>query len=381
MIPRLLQPTLAQQLQNTGRIVLLFGARQVGKTTLVRAVLAQTGYKTLYVTGDDLRGVGALSSRDLSQLRGMVAGYDALFVDEAQRIAEIGINLKLLIDHLPTLRIIATGSSSLDLASQTREALTGRAWVHTLFPIAFAELAPDHTPYEMAQQLEARLRFGSYPALFNIENTAAQRDYVQTLTTSYLYKDILEIANIKHASKIHDLLQLLAYQIGQEVSITELASQLQISRDAVNHYLDLLEQSFVIFRLRGFNRNLRKEVSKLPKFYFWDIGIRNALINNFDALANRIDTGALWENFLISERRKLLSYRSVSVNFHFWRTHTGAEIDLIEHRSGEPHGYEFKWGAGKMRAATTFLHSYPRATVALINRDNYQDFLTSTPEE
>jgi uncharacterized protein len=359
----------------------LFGARQVGKTTLVRAVLDGSGYRVLYLTGDDLRSTTVLSSRDLDQLRGLVSGYDVLFVDEAQRIPEIGLNLKLLADHVPQLRIVATGSSALDLASKTREALTGRAWVHTLFPIAHAELATENTPFELNQQLESRLRFGSYPALFAIENTTAQREYVQMLADSYLYKDVLDIARIKHPAKLHDLLRLLAYQVGSEVSLTELAAQLQISRDAVNAYLDLLEQSFVIFRLRGFNRNLRKEVTKFPKFYFWDVGIRNALVNNFDPLQRRADVGALWENFLISERRKLLSYRKITVNFHFWRTHTGAELDLIEHRGGEPHGYELKWRKGAMRAATTFLDAYPHATTALINQTNYADFLTRAPEE
>ena len=196
MIPRLIGADMAQQIQAGGRIVLLFGARQVGKTTLTRAVLEQFKYKILYVTGDDRRTIGTLSSRDLSQLRGMVTGYDVLFVDEAQRIPEIGINLKLLIDHVKDLRIIATGSSSLDLASQTREALTGRTWVHTLYPIAIAELATQQTPYELNQQLENRLLYGGYPALFGIENSTAQRDYLQTLVDSYLYKDILEMANI-----------------------------------------------------------------------------------------------------------------------------------------------------------------------------------------
>ncbi|HQV30024.1 MAG TPA: ATP-binding protein [Thermoflexales bacterium] len=381
MIPRLISVDIAQQLSTGGRIVLLFGARQVGKTTLVRAVLKGSGYKVLYLNGDDLRSTTVLSSRDLDQLRGLVSGYDVLFVDEAQRIPEIGLNLKLLADHVPQLRIIATGSSSLDLASKTREALTGRAWIHTLFPIAHAEMATENTPFELNQQLESRLRFGSYPALFAIENTTAQREYVQMLADSYLYKDVLEIARIKHPAKLRDLLQLLAYQVGNEVSMTELAAQLQISRDAVNAYLDLLEQSFVIFRLRGFNRNLRKEVTKLPKFYFWDVGVRNALVNNFDPLQRRADVGALWENYVIAERRKLLSYRKTAVNFHFWRTHTGAELDLIEHRGGEPHGYEFKWGKGTMRPATTFLDSYPHATTALINQTNYSAFLTSAPDE
>ena len=380
MIPRLISVDIAQQLSTGGRIVLLFGARQVGKTTLVRAVLKGSGYKVLYLNGDDLRSTTVLSSRDLDQLRGLVSGYDVLFVDEAQRIPEIGLNLKLLADHVPQLRIIATGSSSLDLASKTREALTGRAWIHTLFPIAHAEMATENTPFELNQQLESRLRFGSYPALFAIENTTAQREYVQMLADSYLYKDVLEIARIKHPAKLRDLLQLLAYQVGNEVSMTELAAQLQISRDAVNAYLDLLEQSFVIFRLRGFNRNLRKEVTKLPKFYFWDVGVRNALVNNFDPLQRRADVGALWENYVIAERRKLLSYRKTAVNFHFWRTHTGAELDLIEHRGGEPHGYEFKWGKGTMRPATTFLDSYPHATTALIHQTNYRAFWPTAPD-
>ncbi len=360
-------------------MILIFGARQVGKTTLVQTVLEQHPARVLYVTGDDRRTMGVLSSRDLSRLRGMVSGYDVLFVDEAQRIPEIGINLKLLADHVPNLRIIATGSSSLDLASKTREALTGRAWVHSLYPIAIAELAKQNTPFELSNQLDQRLIYGSYPALFGIENAVARRDYLDTLVHSYLYKDILEIANIKHPAKLHDLLQLLAYQVGQEASINELATQLQISRDAVNTYIDLLEQSFIIFRLRGFNRNLRKEVSKQAKIYFWDTGVRNAFVNNFDPLANRKDVGALWENFLIAERRKLLSYHKTAVSFHFWRTYTGAELDLIEHRSGEPHGFEFKWGQGALRQSQSLIEAYPHSTVTLINQSNYLTFLTQAP--
>jgi uncharacterized protein len=380
MISRLIYADLVEQLDRGDKIILIFGARQVGKTTLVQQLLADRGHRTLYVTGDERRTIDALSSRDLAALNRMVAGYDVLFVDEAQRIPEIGINLKLLSDNIPALRIVVTGSSALDLASQTREALTGRAWVHTLFPIATAELAMTDMPYQLDRTLDERLIYGMYPGLLSIVAARAKRDYLQSLCDSYLYKDILDIARIKHPAKLQDLLQLLAYQIGQEVSLTELATQLQISREAVESYIDLLERSFVIFRLRGYSRNLRKEVSKLPKIYFWDLGIRNTLVSNFEPLARRIDTGQLWENYLVSERRKLLSYSKSSASLYFWRTHTGAEFDLIELRGGEPHAYEFKWGKGALRQAKSFQDAYPRATMTLINRDNYLTFLTQPPE-
>jgi len=384
MIPRAIESIIASQLGQGSKIVLMLGARQVGKKTLAQRVLSQAPFvaqKVLRITGDDLRPSEALSSRDLRQLEGLVSGYDILFIDEAQRIPEIGINLKLLVDHFPRLKILVTGSSALDLASKTREPLTGRAWVHTLFPIALVELATQNNPFELDRQLEERLIYGSYPQVLEIANVRERRDYLQTLVDAYLYKDVLDIATIKYSSKVRDLLQLLAYQVGQQVSVAKLATQLGIGRDAVDSYIDLLEQSFVLFRLRGYSRDLRKEVSEQSKIFFWGNGVRNALIDNLNPLSRRTDQGALWENYVIAERRKLLNYAKLPASVYFWRTHTGAELDWVEHREGKLFGYEFKWGSGKARPPETFLTTYAGSSFEVVQRENYQAFLTEFKDE
>jgi hypothetical protein len=371
VIPRLIQNEIHQRLATGKKAVLLFGARQVGKTTLVREVLKQLPYRALTISADELAPIDILSSRDLGRLSGLVSGYDALFVDEAQRIPEIGLNLKLLIDHKPDLRIIATGSSSLHLASQTREPLTGRAWSYRLYPIATCELAQQQTPYELNRALPQRLVYGNYPELLGIESNAERRIYLGNLVTSYLYKDVLEIANLRYSHRLRDLLRLLAFQIGQEVSLSELGAQLQMSKETVASYIDLLEQSFVVFRVGGFSRNLRKEVSKKPKIFFWDTGVRNVLIDNLNALSARNDVGQLWENFMQAERRKWLDYANQAGSSFFWRTRTGAEIDLVEERDGAIFGYEYKWGNIQARAPQTFLETYAGASFETINQENW----------
>ncbi|MCU0500973.1 MAG: ATP-binding protein [Anaerolineae bacterium] len=370
-----MQVRITEQLQTGGKIVIIYGARQVGKTTLVRRVLDDLPYRSLAINADELRYNEILSSRDLRQLRGLTEGYELLFIDEAQRIPEIGINLKLLIDHLPHLRIVVTGSSSLDLASKVQEPLTGRAWVHQLHPIALRELARLHNRFELDELLEERLIFGSYPEIFAMSGAASRREYLQGLTASYLYRDILEIGGVRHSQKLRNLVRLLAFQIGSEVSLTELGSQLQMSKETVASYMDLLEQSFVIFRLSGFSRNLRKEVSKQNKVYFWDLGVRNTVIDNLKPLDARDDLGALWENFVVAERMKNLSYRRASASLFFWRTYTGAEIDIVEERDGELHAYECKWSKPRNRAPDSFLTAYPDATFEVITRENYHAYL------
>lgn len=314
--------------------------------------------------------MNVLSSRDLRQLRDLTSGYDLLFVDEAQRVPEIGVNLKLLADEIPGLRIIATGSSSLDLASKTREPLTGRAWTHILHPIALCELAKLYNPFEMADMLPDRMVYGSYPELFTMSSRRDKSAYLSNLVSSYLYKDILEIANIRHSSKLRDLLKLLAFQIGQQVSLVELGAQLGMNKDTVASYIDLLEQSFVISRLKGFSRNLRREVSKQDKVYFWDLGVRNTVIDNLNLLNDRNDVGQLWENLMVVERRKWHSYRGLLGSFYFWRTHSGAEVDLVEERDGKLFAYEYKWNKRSVRQPQLFLDTYPGAEFSLITFDN-----------
>ena len=366
MIPRYLQANLTTELRQGNKIILLFGARQVGKTTLVSQILSQLPYRILRINADEQRYIDVLSSRDLRQLRDLTGGYELLFIDEAQRIPEIGINLKLMADELPSLRIIATGSSSLHLASKTREPLTGRARTHILYPVALCELAQQHNRFELTELLPERMIYGSYPELFALSGGTEKRDALRNLVASYLYKDILEISNIRHSSKLYDLLKLLAFQIGQEVSYSELGAQLGMSKDTVAAYIDLLEQSFVVFRLKGFRRNLRKEVTKQDKVYFWDLGVRNTIINSLGSLAERNDVGQLWENLMIVERRKWLEYQGVLDSLYFWRTHAGAEVDLVEERDGGLFGFEYKWSKRSVRPPRSFLEAYPKATFEVI---------------
>lgn len=371
IITRTLQTKLKKEITEGSKVILLFGARQVGKTTLVQQLLADTPYRALQINADELRYINVLSSRDLRQLRDLTGGYDLIFIDEAQRIPEIGINLKLMADNMPDLRIIVTGSSSLHLASKTREPLTGRAWSHTLYPIALCELAQHYNRFELADMLPERMIYGSYPDIFSMAGRELKRDYLQNLTSSYLYKDILEIGNIRYSSKLRDLLKLLAFQIGQEVSLNELGGQLGMSKDTVASYIDLLEQSYVIFRLGGFSRNLRKEVSKRDKIYFWDVGVRNTIIGNLKPLSERDDFGHLWENLMISERRKWLAYQGLLGDVYFWRTYDGAEINLVEERDGKLFAFEYKGGQKQMKPPKSFMNGYPEAMFAVITPQNF----------
>ena len=362
---------------DSNKIILIYGARQVGKTTLVKMLLDELpSLNTLSINADEKKYIDVLSSRDLLKMRSLVDGYELLFIDEAQRIPDIGINLKILHDGLPDLKIIATGSSSLDLASKTREPLTGRIWTFTLFPIAISELFEINNQFEIDQNLALFLIYGLYPETLSLTNTKDKYQYLQELSSSYLYKDVLEMVSIKHSSKLHDLLRLLAFQIGSQVSFSELANALGMSKDTVISYIDLLEKSFVIFRLSGFSRNLRKEVSKMDKIYFYDLGIRNILIDNLNSLDFRDDIGKLWENFLITERKKQLSNQISYANTYFWRTYTGAELDLVEERAGRLFGYEFKFKTKGIKAPKAWLETYPHAEFLQINRDNYFSFLT-----
>lgn len=375
MIPRTLHNHISQQIIDGQKIVLIYGARQVGKTTLVQQILSELSYNVLSINGDELRHHDVLSSRDLRALRDLVEGYDLLFIDEAQRIPEIGVNLKLLADNLPNLRIVVTGSSSLDLASRVQEPLTGRAWVHRLYPIAMTELAKSHTPFELNEMLEERLVYGSYPNIFHMAGFAQRYEFIHNLSTSYLYKDVLEISGIRHSQKLRNLVRLLAYQIGNEVSMKELGTQLQMDKETIDVYIDRLEQAFVVFRLGGYSRNLRKEVSKQNKIYFWDLGVRNTAIDNLKPLAQRDDVGALWENFVIAERLKWLQYNKVFASLYFWRVYTGAEIDIVEERDGSLYAYECKWSKPHVRMPSTFLTAYPGSSFEVISKNNYRAYL------
>lgn len=347
----------------------------MGKTTLVQELIAELGLKTLVVNGDQTKYVDILSSRDLTQIKELVAGYELLLVDEAQRIPEIGLNLKIIRDELPDLKLIVTGSSSLDLASSISEPLTGRIWTYKLYPISIGELGNTRNDFELRDQLGERLVYGSYPEIIGIPGAEQKRDYLQVLSDAYLYKDMLELSGLRNTNKIRDLLKLLAFQIGNEVSLTELGTQLEMSKDTVAKYIDYLEKSFIVFRLSGLSRNLRKEVGKKDKIYFYDLGVRNILIDNLKSLKDRSDVGALWENFLIVERMKRNSYGMVGGSAYFWRTYTGAELDYVEEMEGVMNGYEFKYAKDMAKPPKSWGDTYPGAQFKLINLENWLEFV------
>lgn len=372
----ILEQIKAKLLDSKNKIILLYGPRQVGKTTLIKQIISGLPLKTLQVNGDEAKYIDILSSRDLNKLDGFIAGYDLLFIDEAQRIPDIGINLKILYDQRPNLKIIATGSSSFELAQTTSEPLTGRTWTYNLYPIGLIELKEHYNQFELDQLLEERLIYGGYPELFSIKNNADKRKYLEELVHSYLYKDILELSSIKNGRKIRDLLRLLAYQIGQEVSLTEIGQKLELSKNTVGNYIDLLEKSFVLTRLPGLSRNLRKEVTQKDKIYFTDPGVRNILIDNLKPLKERNDAGQLWENFLYIERLKKTTYTQQYMSRYFWRTYTGSEIDYVEEYNGTMNGYEFKLNDKIVKAPKSWKSAYPNSTFATINRKNYFKFIS-----
>ncbi len=375
MWDRYIEQDIAKNIADGNKIILVYGPRQAGKTTLIEHILAKTTYKALNINADKGIYNEILSSRDSRQLLQLCEGYDLLFVDEAQRIPELGINIKILHEERPELRIILTGSSSLELAGKVKEPLTGRTWTYTLLPIALAELNKTLTPHEINLNLESYLRFGLYPELLSYPAAAEKNQYLLELSSSYLYKDILELAGIKHSSKLKNILRLLALQIGSEVSINEIANSTGLSKNTVDSYIDLLEQSFVVFRVQGFSRNLRKEVTKMPKIYFYDLGIRNILIENTNTLDKRNDVGALWENFLMLERKKLFLYSRIPETQYFWRTSTGAELDCVESRGGNIYGYEYKWQKKTAKPPKAWQEIY-QAPYACINQNNYLEYLT-----
>ncbi len=373
-IDRLIKPQIIADLKQLNKVVLLYGPRQAGKTTLSKQIIQEMGLKTLMINADQLKYIDVLSSRDLGKLRSLVAGYEMLFIDEGQRIPEIGINLKILHDELPDLKILVTGSSSFLLSGRVSESLAGRKRTHTLLPISLQELSVFHNRFELNDQLEERLIFGSYPEVVTTVNNAEKENYLRDISSSLIFKDILELEMIKYPLKIRDLLKLLAYQVGSQVSLHELGIKLGLNRDTVERYLFLLEQSFVIFKLPAFSRNPRKEISKSQKYYFYDTGIRNILIDNMKYLNDRNDSGALWENFIIAERQKYLVFNKKNADCFFWRTFAGTEIDYVEEYKGEYFAYEIKSVKSNIRIPVSWSSEYG-SNYRIINKDNYQEFI------
>lgn len=381
MIQRILESILWSELDAGKKIVVLYGPRQTGKTTLVRKLYSDhPDVKTISLTGDDPADRRELQGRDAATLTHLVAGYQSLFIDEAQRITGIGLTLKLLHERVPSLRIIATGSSSFELASMTTEPLTGRSRTFTLYPVAVEELLANTEKHHVERSPDDYLVYGLYPEVRNAESREEKRRTLKDITEAYLYKDVIEFGGIKHADRIHDLLRLLAFQVGSEVSIAEIAQSLGLGRDTVDRYIDVLEKAFVLFRHRGYSRNLRKEATKMDKIYFLDVGIRNMVIGNLAEPAMRDDMGRIWENFLAAERRKMLEYHGSYANSWFWRLRTGAEIDYVEEKDGVLRGYEFKYGSKVPREPSAWNQTYPGSTYRVVNRKNWIGFACGSEE-
>lgn len=355
-----------------GKIIILAGPRQVGKTTLIKHILKDYT-SVITFNGDNRKDRNSLAKNDFEFIDKLIGENKIVFIDEAQKIEEIGNTLKLLVDNYGKKKqIIATGSSSLNLLSNTSEPLTGRKYVYELYPLSVTEIYSQRHPLDLDKELENLLIYGSYPDIYS-GSLRVKEEQLLEITRSYLYKDILELEDVRSSSSIDKLLSALALQVGSEVSLRELSNLLNLHIGTVERYIDLLEKNYVIFRLPPYYTNQRKVLSKQNKIYFYDLGIRNALINNFNPLSKRNDRGALWENFLIIERIKLNAYTNRYVSNFFWRTYDGAEIDYIEKYADSLDGYEFKWNKEK-NAPKSWLE-YPNATYKLINTENYKEFL------
>lgn len=359
-----------------GKVIVLYGARQVGKTTLIKELIAHTSRRAAFINADEITYREQLSSESLPKLNELLGNADLLVIDEAQRIPNIGLNLKILIDAHPELTILATGSASFELANRVNEPLTGRKLTFYLFPVSYPELSQAFGTFEAKTRLTQWLIWGGYPEIVTCAPHLRAR-LLDELVGSYLFRDLLELDGLRRADKLVDLLRLLAFQIGYEVSQSELASNLGINRQTVDRYLDLLEKAFVIYRVGGFSRNLRKEISKNARYYFFDNGVRNSLIQNYNDLPLRNDVGQLWENFMMMERHKANLYNGRFPNRYFWRTYDQKEIDLIEEQGNQLAGFEFKWRSGAIKKSVkrTFQNAYPQSSLQTISHDNFVEFL------
>ena len=356
---------------NKGKAIVLLGPRQVGKTTLINTCLE--GKDFLFLNGDDPEIRNLLENTGVSKLRSIIGKNSLIFIDEAQRIKDIGLIAKMIIDQFKEVQLLISGSSALEINQSTQEPLTGRKFEYQLYPISWEEFE-NHVGYlEANTQLEERLIYGMYPDVLNNRSDAGE--ILKQLTTSYLYKDVLSIIGIKKPELLDKLLKALALQIGSEVSYNEIANLLQIDKNTVSKYIDLLEKAYIIFRLNSYSRNQRNEIKNNRKIYFYDNGIRNMIINNLNPLELRTDKGALWENFLISERIKLQQYNQLYTNNYFWRTVQKQEIDFVEETNGQVTAYEFKWNSkGKAKIPLSFINQY-NAIGKIIDKENFREFI------
>ncbi len=373
MIKRIVYRKITEQLFK-GKAIVILGARQVGKTTLLEELQKNVDGTLLFLNADEPDVRSRLTDVTSSQLKQVIGDHKLVVIDEAQRIKNIGLTLKLITDQIKHVQVIATGSSAFELSNQINEPLTGRKYEYQLFPVSVEEMTGYHGRMEEKRMLETRLIYGMYPEVMT--NAGKERKTLETLTGSYLYKDIFSFQEIRRPEVVEKLLQALALQVCNEVSYNELARLISADPVTVERYIGLLEQAFVIFRLYSLSRNNRNELKKSRKVYFYDNGIRNALIANFNPLSLRQDTGALWENFMVSERMKYVHYNDIYCNRFFWRTLQQQEIDYVEEREGKLFAFEFKWNKkAKAKFPKTFAASYPKAETQLITPENYEAFV------
>lgn len=368
-----------QQILNSlfkGKAIIITGPRQVGKTTLLHAITKEASEQTLYLNCDEPDIRPMLENASSASLASLVGKNSLILIDEAQRVKNIGLTLKLLVDNFKDKQIIATGSSALELANEINEPLTGRKREYHLYPFSTAEMAQNTSALQENRLLEQRMVYGFYPDIVNSPGEAQQN--LLELANNYLYKDVLSLQDVRKPALLERLLIALALQVGNEISYTEIGQTIGTDNKTIDRYVELLEKCFVVFQLGAFSRNLRNEIKKGKKIYFYDNGIRNAIIKNFSPLSLRQDTGALWENFLVSERKKYNHYTNHYVNSYFWRTHQQQEIDLIEETGGKIFGWEFKWNENaNVKLPSSFMEAYPGTAVEVVNRKNYMNFLNA----
>lgn len=374
-IPRSIEPKIKEWLFK-GKIIVIYGARQTGKSTVVKRVLADVSMDSKYLNGDET-GTKRLfaAAEDASTLGAIVGNHKIVVIDEAQRIEDIGLKLKILVDAFPDRQIIATGSSSFDLANKIAEPLTGRTVQFTLYPLSLVELSGVWDETELHVQLENLLIYGSYPAVITASSLEEKTVLLKQLASDYLYKDVLSFDRVKKSEVLQKLTEAIALQTGNEVSYNELSNLLQIGKQTVVSYLDILEQGFILFRITSYSRNLRQEINRSRKLFVTDNGVRNVLINNLNPLALRTDTGALWESFIVSEVKKQQFWAASTAPLYFWRTYSGEEIDLVKDKGGKLFAYEIKWQKSKKRPPKNWLVSYPASLWQSITKDNFLDVL------
>jgi predicted AAA+ superfamily ATPase len=369
MISRIIEQRITEKI-NGGKAIVLVGARQVGKTTLLRNILNDKEY--LFLDADDPTIRNLLSNPNTEQIKTIIADNKIVFIDEAQRIPGIGLTLKIITDQFKNVQLFVSGSSSFDLGNALNEPLTGRKWEYELFPISWEEYENNIGFIKSEQQLENRLLYGFYPEVIN--NQGKERETLKNLVNSYLYRDILAFSDIRRPEVLEKLLQALALQMGNEVNYNELSQIVEINKITVQKYIKILEKGYIVFKLNSFSQNLRNEIKQNRKIYFYDNGIRNMILGNFTQLELRLDKGALWENFLVSERLKQNIYKDTFSKMYFWRTKQQQEVDFVEENNGNIFGYEFKWNNKKSKFPQKFIETY-NATGKLIDRNNFRDFV------